>query len=194
MNSDNKEHQLLKKAFEIIERDGWEKFSLHNLSKQEKIRYEDLKFYFKNKNDVIDKFTIMIDSIVESKVNLDDFKISSKKDNLFELIMLRLEEMKNFKISLVKIIESAKNKPLLLRKISGNVMNTLDFYLELTSCYENTPLDFFKNNTIFFIYSFTFKTWLKDESDDLATTMAELDRLLTLSEQAEKKIKTFFPV
>ena len=194
MNSNNKEHQLLKKAFEIIERDGWEKFSLHNLSKQEKIRYEDLKFYFKNKNDVIDKFSIMIDSIVESKVNLDDFKISSKKDNLFELIMLRLEEMKNFKISLVKIIKSAKNKPLLLRKISGNVMNTLDFYLELSSCYDNTPLDFFKKNTIFFIYSFTFKTWLKDESDDLATTMAELDRLLTLSEQAEKKIKTFFPV
>ena len=42
----------------------------------------------------------MIDSKVESKVNLDDFKISSKKDNLFELIMIRLEEMKRYKISL----------------------------------------------------------------------------------------------
>ncbi|MBD22699.1 MAG: hypothetical protein CL572_03445 [Alphaproteobacteria bacterium] len=194
MNSNNKEHYLLKKAFEIIERDGWEKFSLQNLSKQEKIKNEDIKFYFKNKNEIIDKFSTMMDSIVESKVNLDDFKISSKKDNLFELIMLRLEEMKNFKISLVKIIESAKKKPLLLKRISSNVMNTLDFYLELTSCYENTPIDFLKQNTLFFIYSFTFKTWLKDESDDLSSTMAELDRLLTFSEKAEKKIKNFFPI
>ncbi len=194
MNSNNKEHYLLKKAFEIIERDGWEKFSLQNLSKQEKIKNEDIKFYFKNKNEIIDKFSTMMDSIVESKVNLDDFKISSKKDNLFELIMLRLEEMKNFKISLVKIIKSAKKKPLLLKRISSNVMNTLDFYLELTSCYENTPIDFLKQNTLFFIYSFTFKTWLKDESDDLSSTMAELDRLLTFSEKAEKKIKNFFPI
>ena len=28
-------------------------------------------------------------------------------------------------------------------------MNTLDFYLELTSCYENTPLDFLKRIQFF---------------------------------------------
>ena len=53
----------------------------------------------------------MIDSMVEAKLNLDDFRISSKKDNLFEPIMLRLEEMKDYKTSLIKII-SAKKKPL----------------------------------------------------------------------------------
>ena len=41
----------------------------------------------------------MIDSMVESKINIDDFQISSKKDNLFELIMIRLEEMKIYKKS-----------------------------------------------------------------------------------------------
>ena len=53
----------------------------------------------------------MIDSMVESKINIDDFRISSKKDNLFELIMIRLEEMKIYKKSLKKIIESAKKNP-----------------------------------------------------------------------------------
>ena len=73
-------------------------------------------------------------------------------------------------------------------------MNTMDFYLELTSCYNDTPIDFLKKNTLFFIYSLTFRTWLIDETDDLASTMAELDRLLTMSEMVEKKIKNFFPI
>ncbi len=194
MKTNNREHELIKEAFVVIERVGWDKFSILDLLKKEKITKKEVNSFFKNKSDVIDKFSIMIDSVVESKINIDDFRISSKKDNLFELIMIRLEEMKIYKKSLKKIIESAKKNPILLSRISNNVMNTMDFYLELTSCYNDTPIDFLKKNTLFFIYSFAFRTWLKDETDDLASTMAELDRLLTMSEMAEKKIKNFFPI
>ena len=194
MKTNNREHELIKEAFVVIERVGWDKFSLLDLLKKEKITEKEVNSFFKNKSDVIDKFSIMIDSVVESKINVDDFRISSKKDNLFELIMIRLEEMKIYKKSLKKIIDSAKKNPTLLSRISNNVMNTMDFYLELTSCYNDTPIDFLKKNTLFFIYSFAFRTWLKDETDDLASTMAELDRLLTMSEMAEKKIKNFFPI
>ena len=194
MKTNNREHELIKEAFVVIERVGWDKFSLLDLLKKEKITEKEVNSFFKNKSDVIDKFSIMIDSVVESKINIDDFRISSKKDNLFELIMIRLEEMKIYKKSLKKIIESAKKNPILLSRISNNVMNTMDFYLELTSCYNDTPIDFLKKNTLFFIYSFAFRTWLKDETDDLASTMAELDRLLTMSEMVEKKIKNFFPI
>ena len=194
MKTINREYELIKEAFVVIERVGWDKFSLLDLLKKEKITEKEVNSFFKNKSDVIDKFSIMIDSVVESKINIDDFRISSKKDNLFELIMIRLEEMKIYKKSLKKIIDSAKKNPTLLSRISNNVMNTMDFYLELTSCYNDTPIDFLKKNTLFFIYSFAFRTWLKDETDDLASTMAELDRLLTMSEMAEKKIKNFFPI
>ena len=194
MKTNSREHELIKEAFVVIERVGWDKFSLLDLLKKGKITEKEVNSFFKNKSDVIDKFSIMIDSVVESKINIDDFRISSKKDNLFELIMIRLEEMKIYKKSLKKIIESAKKNPILLSRISNNVMNTMDFYLELTSCYNDTPIDFLKKNTLFFIYSFAFRTWLKDETDDLASTMAELDRLLTMSEMAEKKIKNFFPI
>ena len=67
MNSNNQEHHLLDRAFEIIQREGWEKFSLLNLSKQEKINIKEVKNYFKNKNEIIDRFSLMIDSKVESK-------------------------------------------------------------------------------------------------------------------------------
>ena len=193
MKTNNKEFYIVKLAFKIVQKKGWEKFSLQDLSK-EKIKESEINSYFKNKNEIIDKFSYMIDSFVESKINLNDFKISSKKDNLFELIMLRLDEMRPYKGPLTKIVDAAKQNPCLLSRISNNVLNSMDFYLELTSSYNETPIDFLKKNTLFFIYSFTFKTWLMDDSDDLASTMAELDRLLSISENAEKKIKNFLPI
>ena len=193
MKTNNREFYFVEQAFQIVQKKGWEKFSLKDLQK-EKNKESEINFYFKNKNEIVDKFSFMIDSFVESKVNLNDFKISSKKDNLFELIMLRLDEMRPYKDPLIKIVDAAKQNPCLLSRISKNVMNSMDFYLELTSSYNETPIDFLKKNTLFFIYSFTFKIWLEDDSDDLASTMAELDRLLSISENAEKKIKNFLPI
>ena len=193
MKTNNREFYFVEQAFQIVQKKGWEKFSLKDLQK-EKNKESEINFYFKNKNEIVDKFSFMIDSFVESKVNLNDFKISSKKDNLFELIMLRLDEMRPYKVPLTKIVDAAKQNPCLLSRISNNVMNSMDFYLELTSSYNETPIDFLKKNTLFFIYSFTFKIWLEDDSDDLASTMAELDRLLSISENAEKKIKNFLPI
>ena len=85
---------------------------------KEKLKKSEINSYFKNKNEIIDKFSFMIDSFVESKVNLNDFKISSKKDNLFELIMLRLDEMRPYKDPLIKIVDAAKQNPCLLSRIS----------------------------------------------------------------------------
>ena len=78
MNSNNKEHNLQKRFWNNSKR-GVEKLSLFKLSKEAKISQNDIKFYFKDKNEIIDKFSIMIDSMVEAKLNLDDFRISSKK-------------------------------------------------------------------------------------------------------------------
>ena len=91
MKTNNREHYLIKEAFAVIERVGWDKFSLLDLTKKDKIEEKEVNSFFKNKSDVIEKFSIMIDSVVESKINTDDFQISSKKDNLFELIMMRVE-------------------------------------------------------------------------------------------------------
>ena len=81
MKTNNKEFYIVEKAFQIVQKKGWEKFSLQDLSK-EKIKESEINSYFKNKNEIIDKFSYMIDSFVESKINLNDFKISSKKETL----------------------------------------------------------------------------------------------------------------
>ena len=193
-NSIETENKYIKKGFDLINDIGWEEFSLEKLSTKEKIPIDDLKVFFKCKNSIVDKFSRMIDKKIESKLRIDDFKDSSKKDILFELIMMRFDEMEGFKGSLVKILDVSKNKPLLISIITKNVMNTMDFFLELSNSYNNYAFDFLKKNFLFFIYSITFKTWLSDDTDDLSKTMAELDKLLSTAENFQQKVSSFLPI
>ena len=193
-NSIETENKYIKKGFDLINDIGWEEFSLEKLSTKEKIPINDLKVFFKCKNSIVDKFSRMIDKNIESKLRIEDFKDSSKKDILFELIMMRFDEMESFKGSLVKILDVSKNKPLLISIITKNVMNTMDFFLELSNSYNNYAFDFLKKNFLFFIYSITFKTWLSDDTEDLSKTMAELDKLLSTAENFQQKVSSFLPI
>ena len=102
--------------------------------------------------------------------------------------------MESFKGSLLKILDVSKNKPLLISIITKNVMNTMDFFLELSNSYNNYAFDILKKNFLFFIYSITFKTWLSDNTEDLSKTMAELDKLLSTAENLQQKVSSFLPI
>jgi len=193
-NSSETEKNYLKKGFDLINDIGWDKFSIEKLSTKENIPVRDLKVFFKCKYSIVDKFSIMIDKNIESKLRLEDFKDSSKKDILFELIMMRFDEMEEFKSSLAKILDVSKNKPLLASIITRNVMNTMDFFLELSNSYSNYAFDVLKKNFLFLIYSITFKTWLSDNTEDLSKTMAELDKLLSTAENFQQKVRSFLPI
>ena len=193
-NSSETEKNYLKKGFDLINDIGWDKFSIEKLSTKENIPVRDLKVFFKCKYSIVDKFSKMIDKNIESKLRLEDFKDSSKKDILFELTMMRFDEMEEFKGSLSKILDVSKKKPLLASVITKNVMNTMDFFLELSNSYSNYAFDVLKKNFLFLIYSITFKTWLSDNTEDLSKTMAELDKLLSTAENFQEKVSSFLPI
>ena len=112
MNSSNySEKIIINKSFELIEKIGWERFSFQKLSEKEKIPLNFLKTNYKCKYTVIEKFSQMIDRQVESNIRADDLMDSSIKDKLFELIMLRFDELESFKKSTEKYIFINEEKP-----------------------------------------------------------------------------------
>ena len=194
MNSLETEHKLINNAFKKIEKFGWDDFNIQKFSKDEKISLEKINFFFSTKTILLKKFSKMIDHKVELNLSIQDINSSTIKDNLFELIMLRFEEMQIYKNSLKMIIRSTKDKPILLTQISKNIFNTLDFYLEVARGYDKSILDVFKKNILFLIYSYCFNVWLNDSSRDLSKTMSELDRLLSLAEKFLRKFKEILPI
>ena len=193
MKSSDKKFNLVKSSFNIIEKSGWKSFSLQKLSYAEKIPINEIKIFFKSEITILDEFSKMIDIKVEKSFDYEELTNTSVKDNLFELIMLRLEYMQPYRNALKSIKSSFKSDPLVAKSVAKNVMNSLDFYLELTNVFNDSFLDIFKKKSIFLIYSYIFMIWLEDDSDELSKTMSELDRLLTFSEKIALNFKTYTP-
>ena len=193
MKSSDKKLNLVKSSFNIIEKSGWKSFSLQKLSYAEKIPINEIKIFFKSEITILDEFSKMIDIKVEKSFDYEELTNTSVKDNLFELIMLRLEYMQPYKNALKSIKSSFKSDPLVAKSVAKNVMNSLDFYLELTNAFNDSFLDIFKKKSIFLIYSYIFMIWLEDDSDELSKTMSELDKLLTFSEKIAIDFKTYTP-
>ena len=193
MKSSDKKLNLVKSSFNIIEKSGWKSFSLQKLSYAEKIPINEIKIFFKSEITILDEFSKMIDIKVEKSFDYEELTNTSVKDNLFELIMLRLEYMQPYRNALKSIKSSFKSDPLVAKSVAKNVMNSLDFYLELTDAFNDSFLDIFKKKSIFLIYSYIFMIWLEDDSDELSKTMSELDKLLTFSEKIALDFKTYTP-
>lgn len=193
MKSSDKKFNLVKSSFNIIKKSGWASFSLQKLSDVEKISINEIKIFFKSEITILDEFSKMIDIKVEKSFDYEELTKTSVKDNLFELIMLRLEFMQPYRNALKSIKNSFKSHPLVAKSVAKNVMNSLDFYLELTNAFNDSFLDIFKKKSIFLIYSYIFMIWLEDDSDELSKTMSELDKLLTFSEKIALDFKTYTP-
>ena len=149
MKSSDKKFNLVKSSFNIIEKSGWKSFSLQKLSYAEKIPINEIKIFFKSEITILDEFSKMIDIKVEKSFDYEELTNTSVKDNLFELIMLRLEYMQPYRNALKSIKGSFKSDPLVAKSVAKNVMNSLDFYLELTNAFNDSFLDIFKKKSIF---------------------------------------------
>lgn len=189
---ENKKEKLIILGFKLIEKKGWSYFSLKSLAKENKSDLESIKIFFKNKSQFLESFSEMIDNKVLANIDKDEFNKNSIKDNLFELIMLRFENLNHYKTGLKILLSDLKKSPVELKKIMRKVLDSMDLFLEIANVKNNYLMDFIKVNIIFIIYSYVFNVWLDDQSSEMSKTMVELDKWLSKAEFYGKKINEYF--
>lgn len=189
---ENKKEKLIILGFKLIEKKGWSYFSLKSLAKENKSDLESIKIFFKNKSQFLESFSEMIDNKVLANIDKDEFNKNSIKDNLFELIMLRFENLNPYKTGLKILLSDLKKSPVELKKIMKKVLDSMDLFLEIANVKNNYLMDFIKVNIIFIIYSYVFNVWLDDQSSEMSKTMVELDKWLSKAEFYGKKINEYF--
>ena len=179
-------------AFSLIEKEGWKEFSLNKLAHVTKKKIDEIKKLFPIESKILEDFTEMIDEQVIKDIDHEELAQNSVKDNLFELIMTRFEKLNPYKGAMKIIFKELQRQPIILKKLTKKICDSMDLFLELSNAKNNYFLDIVKLNVILIIYGYTFKVWLNDDSKDMGKTMVETDKWLSKAENFSEKITTIF--
>jgi hypothetical protein len=112
---------------------------------------------------------------------LDDL---SHRERLFELFMRRLDAMAPFKPGLARLVREARLEPELLLAGVCTLDRMAGWLIELAELPYAGLRARFARRALMLAYARLFAVWLADDTPDLATTMAELDKRLDQLERA----------
>ena len=109
------------------------------------------------------------------------------RDNLFELMMRRLEAMQEYRAGILAVVAATRREPVLLCKLSREFHDTLGHVLDMAGV---NPSPLHRAGLAGVVLS-VFHTWCEDESADMAATMSMLDKRLGQAGRVAESLQTF---
>ena len=170
--------ELAKKTLKLLEIYSWDKIKLTQLKNVVK------KQNIKDKNELLININRYFDYLL--KKNLSDIDDSSKKDMIFEILMVRLELLNSHRKSIKNLISYFVSNPHKFIKLIPSFAESIILISTLADLDFKGIKSIYKIKILFIVYFLIIYTWNKDESNSLEKTMTTLDSYLS---NIEKYIK-----
>ncbi|MGL5720332.1 MAG: hypothetical protein ACRCYP_06025 [Alphaproteobacteria bacterium] len=157
--------------------EGWETFSLEHVAQRADVPLDIVKALFPSKEAFLSRFLVYVDEKARNQVYLEG--LESLKDQIFELILARLEVLAPYKTWCKEIYEASLRDPGLACTVSRKVLAYVKFMAEVSfggapACTQTLGMPFFLG-----LYLLGFHQWLQDELPDSPATLAFLNSALT---------------
>lgn len=174
--------RILDAALALAERDGWFKISLAAIAQEAGLPLAEVYAEFRSRGAILAGLTTRIDAAVISGATASDAEESSR-ERLFETLMRRFDAMKPHRAALRRIVRGLSCDPL-MAVLSGPVLfRSMAWMLEASGISTAGPAGRLRVKGLTVIYLDVLRTFLGDETEDLAKTMAALDRRLRQAER-----------
>ncbi len=177
------EWRVLRAAFDLIEEEGWGAFSLEELVSYARMDPDDLFALVSRKSDLLGLLAEQIDQAMMEGGPVE----GSVRDCLFDLVMRRFEALQPWHAGVVTIVDDLASDPALPLLLLPAFHTSLTLVLESAGL-APTPLRVFGLGAVVLA---SFKHWLRDDSPDLSSTMAALDKNLA---RIEELAETLAPI
>lgn len=179
-SADNSQ-KVVNAALRLAEERGWRSVSLAEIAAGAKLDLADLYKLYPSKSAILAAYLSRIDEKVLAATD-SSLAEEGARDRLFDVIMRRFDAMASDKEALRSISRGLAADPLAAACMVPRWKRSLVWMLEAAAINTSGPRGRMRVRGLGLIAAATFRTWLRDETDDQSKTMAALDKGLKRAE------------
>ncbi len=168
---------LIETALKLAAERGWAELSLAEIAEAAELPLSQVYEVFPSKPAILKAFARRIDGLVLAEEEADAAE-GSARDRLFDVMMRRFDALQPYKTGLGNLLYDQARDPLAALCGFGQLMRSMALMLEAARIPSGGLRGALRTEGLAAIYLATLRVWLRDESADMAKTMATLDGYL----------------
>ena len=181
-------NHLIETALRLAAERGWARLSYGDIAAEAKVPLSKAYPVFSSKAAILDGFAAMIDAKVLEDLDEEDEE-GDARDRLFDVLMSRFEALQPYRQGLGNILYDLRRDPCAALQASCALRRSMALMLELAGLSADGPTGLLRVKGLAAIYLASLRVWLRDDSLDLAKTMAALDGYLRRVEGLMRRLR-----
>ncbi|MEM7570415.1 MAG: hypothetical protein AAF337_11520 [Pseudomonadota bacterium] len=170
---------IFKAAFDRIDADGPKSFAVDLVADDLNVEPGLLAPMFNDLSSLASAFGRFVDQSVAAEVgDVAGGTDEPAVDRLFEVLMARFDAIQPYRAGLIALGKEAPREPQLLSEFACIVPNSMQEMLSLAGLLAKRPKRGLQVVGLTALWLRCVRVWMKDESEDMAKTMATLDKSL----------------
>lgn len=184
MNETSFERELVKAAFDLGGQQGWRRVSVAAAARYGGLDLAEARRQFGGVIPILARFGRLADAHALDGAMTEGVV----RDRLFDLLMRRIDFLQQHRAGVIALMRHAPLDPVLALWLSRANLNAMGWMLEGAGVSARGVRGEIRRKGLLAIWIWTLRVWLRDESEDLAATMAALDKALARADRAVARL------
>jgi hypothetical protein len=180
MTDDEFDSALITNAFAIAAREGWSNVTVIKAARAGTLKLEQARRRFPSRNAILLRFGQHADSLA-----LEDApEIGPTRERLFDLLMRRFDALQTHRAGVLALLHHLPADPPTALLLAAATARSMAWMLQAAGVKTTGLRGLLATDGLIAVWLYTLNAWQRDDSADLSTTMAALDRALSRAEKA----------
>jgi ubiquinone biosynthesis protein COQ9 len=181
MDNGDFDRALIGAAFSLAGERGWRAVSVAEAARRADLPLDRARARFPGRAAILLRFGRIADQAALAGAAQE----GPHRDRLFDLLMRRLDALQPHRAGILALARALPADPCLAAMLASAHLRSMGWMLEAAGISTRRPLGRLRRKGLLAIWLAGLRTWHDDASEDLAATMAALDRALDRAERLE---------